>query len=247
MSVFYDYHIRLSGLDVDGRGHCKASALLNHLQNAATLAAEDMGFSRETLIERYGAFWMLARSWFRLARPLHYEDNLTIRTWHRGDRGAIMYRDYDIFAGDERVGESVSAWVLASVKGHKLLRLGVVTELAGTSGGELCKTMTLAKLHRPEGLHAVERRKMRYSDTDINGHVNNTRYADFICDALELERLPENRFLAEMQIGYLAECRPGEYIDIQQAGTGDSRFVFGLDEGGKSRFESALFFGELIP
>ena len=88
---------------------------------------------------------------------------------------------------------------------------------------------------------------MRYSDTDINGHVNNTRYADFICDALELERLPENRFLAEMQIGYLAECRPGEYIDIQQAGTGDSRFVFGLDEGGKSRFESALFFGELIP
>ena len=50
-----------------------------------------------------------------------------------------------------------------------------------------------------------------------------------------------------LQIGYLAECRPGEYIDLQQAGTGDSRFVFGLDEGGKSRFESALFFGELIP
>ena len=246
MSVFYDYHIRLSGLDVDGRGHCKASALLNHLQNAATMAAEDMGFSRETLIERYGAFWMLARSWFRLARPLHYEDNLTIRTWHRGDRGAIMYRDYDIFAGDERVGESVSAWVLASVKGHKLLRLGAVTELAGTSGGELCKTMTLAKLHRPEGLHAVERRKMRYSDTDINGHVNNTRYADFVCDALRLEGLPRSRFLSDLQIGYTAESRAGDVLTLEVGEQGGQHFVKGVDEAGKTHFEAAAKFGEEI-
>ena len=61
MSMFYEYEIRLNGLDVDGRNQCKASALLNHLQNAATLAAEDGGFSRETLVERYGVFWMLAR------------------------------------------------------------------------------------------------------------------------------------------------------------------------------------------
>ena len=62
MSKFFEYEIRLNGLDVDGRDQCKASALLNHLQNAATLAAEDGGFSRETLVERYGAFWMRRES-----------------------------------------------------------------------------------------------------------------------------------------------------------------------------------------
>ena len=61
-----------------------------------------------------------------------------------------------------------------------------------------------------------------------------------------LEKLPENRFLAELQIGYLAECRPGEVLDIQAAGQGDGSFVLGLDEEGKSRFESALFLGELL-
>ena len=40
MSNFYEYDFRLNGLDVDGRNQCKASALLNHLQNAATLAAD---------------------------------------------------------------------------------------------------------------------------------------------------------------------------------------------------------------
>ena len=54
MSMFFEYDIRLNGLDVDDRNQCKASALLNHLQNAATLAAEEGGFSRDVLVERYG-------------------------------------------------------------------------------------------------------------------------------------------------------------------------------------------------
>ena len=245
MSTYFEYEIRLSGLDVDGRGICKASALLNHLQNAATLAAEDGGFSRETLIQRYGAFWMLARSWYRLSRPLKWEDRLTVRTWHRGSRGAIMYRDYDILVDGQPVGESVSGWVLASVDTHKLMRLGTIAELDGTSGGELCKTMTLAKLRQPDILREAEQRRMRYSDSDLNGHVNNTRYADFACDAVDMERLEQDRFLAEMQIGYLAECRPGEALSIQVGGQGDSRYVRGVDPEGKPRFESALFFGEL--
>ena len=244
MSVFFEHEIRLNGLDVDGRDQCKASAMLNHLQNAATLAAEDGGFSREALVERYGAFWMLARSWYRLSRPLRYEDKLTIRTWHRGGRGAIMYRDYDILANGQPVGEAVSGWVLASVDSHKLVRLSAIPELEGTGGGPLCKTMTLAKLRQPGDLREVERRPMRYSDSDLNGHVNNTRYADFACDAVGMEALPQDRYLAELRIGYLAECRPGEVLTIQTSGLGDSRFVRGIDAQGKPRFETALYFGE---
>ena len=244
MSLFYQQTIRLEGMDADGRGICKPSALLNHLQIAAALAAEEGGFGREALVERYGAFWMLARSWFRLERPLRWEDEITIRTWHRGGRGALMYRDYDIFCGDELVGESVSAWVLAHTDTHKLMRLGDIAELAGTGGGELCKTMTLAKLRHPARLEEVERRRMRYSDTDINGHVNNTRYADFACDAVEEECMAEGTFLSEMQIGYLAECRPGQTLSIQVGGLGEDRYVRGVDDGGTPRFEAALRFGK---
>ena len=69
MSQFYEQTIRLTGMDADGRGICKPSALLDHLQIAAGFAAEEGGFGRETLVEKYGAFWMLARSWFHLDRP----------------------------------------------------------------------------------------------------------------------------------------------------------------------------------
>ena len=247
MSLYYEHTVRLSGMDADGRGICKASALLNHLQVTAALAAEDGGFSREVLVERYGAFWMLARSWFHLERPLRWEDEITIRTWHRGGKRAMMYRDYDIFVGGQRVGESVSAWVLASLEGHKMMRLSAVSELVGTDGGELCKERMLSKLCGPKQLREVELRPMRYSDTDINGHVNNTRYADFACDALDMARLEEGYFLSTMQIGYLAECRPGDVLSIQTGETEGGHYVCGLDREGKSRFEAELFFGETLP
>ena len=247
MSLYYEHTVRLSGLDSDGRGICKASALLNHLQIAATLAAEEGGFGRELLIERYGAFWMLARSWYHLERPLRWEDVITIRTWHREDKTAMMYRDYDILVNGTWVGESVSGWVLADIETRRLLRLSAIRELAGTGGGALCKTRMLSKLRCPEQLREMERRRMRYSDTDINGHVNNIRYADFACDALDMDRLEQQQFLSELQIGYLAECRPGDLLVLESGEQGEDLYIRGVDEAGKARFEASLRFGQVLP
>mgnify|MGYP002798185278 CR=1 FL=1 len=246
MGQFFEYEMTVDSRDVDGWGRCRPSAVLGYLQEAATLAAEDGGFGREKTLE-YHAFWMLARIWFRLDRPLRWEEPLTIRTWHREDKGATMYRDYDLFVDGEAVGECVSAWVLASMDTRQIIRLATVHELDGTGGGELCKNKKLSKLRLPRELELAGRRKLRYSDTDLNGHVNNTRYADFACDALEMERLGPDRFLSSMQIGYLAECRPGEELLLWTKEQDGTHFVQGMDEGGKSRFEAALIFGEVLP
>ena len=74
---------------------------------------------------------------------------LTVRTWHRGGKTALMYRDFDLLAGGVPVGEAVSAWVLAGVEDRKLLRLSQMRELEGTEGGGLCK-----QLHPLQAAHA---------------------------------------------------------------------------------------------
>jgi len=245
MAQSYHYKTLIDSRDVDGRGQCRASALLGHMQEAATQAAEHGGFGREIIMGRHNGFWMLTRMWYRVRRPLRWSEELTIHTWHRGAKGAVSYRDYDLYVGDERVGEGVSAWVLADADTHRLIRLSTVTEMAETHGGELRKEKTLNKLKAPVQLTDVERRVMRYSDTDINGHVNNTRYADFACDALRMDKLPVDKFLAEMQIGYLKECRPGEMLDIRLGECEDGRtYLCGYDETGVARFDAAVVFGE---
>lgn len=240
MPVFYEKTYTVDTRDVDPFNTCRPSALLGILQEAATAAAMELHVSRENIVPRYNAFWMLARIWFTLDRPLRWNERVTVKTWHRGGNGASMYRDFDLSVGGVPVGEAVSTWVVADLDTHKLLRLSNMEEFAGTGGGALCKTKLLNKLRLPENLVLSERRKLHYSDADINGHVNNARYADFACDALRMETLGREYFISSLQLGYLAECLPGEELDLftlEQEGT---HYIRGMDAAAKPRFDAAL-------
>lgn len=246
MDTYYEHRLSIDSRDVDGLGRCRASALLGHMQEAATQAAETGGFGREIVTEKYNGFWMLTRVWFLLSRPLMWGEDLTIRTWHRGAKRASMYRDYDLYVNGLPVGEGVSVWVLADRDTRRLVRLDRIGEFEGTDGGSLCKSVLLQKLRCPEELTESGKRILYYSDTDINGHVNNTRYADFACDAVRQDMLPPERFLSRMQIGYLAECRPGEILTLEAGEQEQGKYVRGVDKNGSPRFESELIFSQVI-
>lgn len=240
MSVYYEWKGLVNSQALDYFNHCRPSAVLGMLQEAAALASLELGIDRDRVIENYNVFWMLARMWYRLDRPLRWEEPVTVRTWHRGGKGAAMYRDFDLLVDGQPVGEAVSTWVLADMDTHKLCRLSQIGELSHTSGGELCKEKLLTKIRPPEGLTLAEKRLMHYSDTDMNRHVNNIHYADFACDALRLERLGEGKFVSAFQVGYLDECHPGEVLDLYTAEGEGKHFVRGLGEDGRARFDAAV-------
>ena len=233
--MYFEYPYTVDSRDTDPFGFCRPSALLAMFQEAATEAAMDLHVSREEMLERHNAFWMLARMWYRLDRPLRWNERVTVRTWHRGGKGASMYRDFDLFEGEKRVGEAVSTWVLADADTHKPLRLSHLSEFQGTAGEGLCKDKLLTKVCLPEGMTLAEERLLHYSDADINRHVNNCKYADFACDALHLERLCQGKFVRSFQLGYVSECRAGETVWVDTAARGDVLFARGEGEDGGER------------
>lgn len=238
--MIFEADYRVDSRDVDLFDQCRPSALLGILQEAATAAACALHASRDEMLEKYNCFWMLARIWYRLERPLAWNEQIHVQTWHRGGKGASVYRDFDLYCDGVKVGEAVSTWVLADYDTHKLLRLSTVKEFQGTDGGARCKDRRLNKLRLPEGMALAEERPLRYSDTDINGHVNNTRYADYICDALRLEELEKGRFVSQFQVGYLAECRAGETVQISTGQGDEGWFVHGVDGTGAARFDGMI-------
>lgn len=240
MDVFYEHTYRVDSRDLDLFGHCRPSAVLGLLQEAATEAACALHLSGPEVRERYNAFWMLARIRYELKRPLLWDEPVDIKTWHRGGKAAVMYREFDLSVNGELVGQALSAWVLAGMESHKLLHLAGVGEIEDTSGGSLCRTDTLRKLRLPGGLEAAEERKLHYSDTDVNGHVNNTRYADFLCDALELETIGAGKFVSGLQLCYLTECLAGETIRLRKGRDGGDWCVHGEGLDGEGRFDGIL-------
>lgn len=238
--MIYEKTCRVGARDTDPFHQCRPSSIMDFLQEAATEAAVELHISREEMIRRYHSFWMLARIWYRLDQPIYWNDAITVRTWHRGGKGVSMYRDFDLLRNGEPVGEAVSLWVLADVDTRKLARLSHVGEFSGTSGGECCKEKRLTKLRVPVSLKPAGERLIRYSDADVNGHANNVRYADFACDALELQQLGAGRFVSSVRLGYLKECVPGETIRLSAGQEDGTWYVQG--DGGEAgvRFDAAL-------
>ncbi len=245
MSAFYEMEL-LVGAGEAGLGlQCRPSGVLSLLQEAATQAACRLNASGPEMLEKYNALWMVTRMWYRLDRPLMWNDRVTIRTWHRGARAAAFYRDFDLFVEGRSVGEAVSVWVLVDAGPRKLLRLSDVSELAGSGGGELCKEKRLTGIRMPGELSPAEERTFRYSDIDCNGHVNNVRYADAAADALHLERRLDGAFVSSLQIDFLHECMAGETLLLETAQQGEELYVQGRDGEHKRRFDAVLTLDKL--
>ena len=240
MSVYYETEFHIGAGETGLYGQCRPSGVMGILQEAATDAGCALHVSGPEMLEKYHAIWMVARIRYQLARPLRWDERVTVRTWHRGDKGAALYRDFDLRVNGRPVGEAVATWVLADLDSRRLLRMSRLEEARGTDGGELCRSGTLSRLRLPETMALAERRRFGYSDTDVNGHVNNVKYADYIADALRLEELLEGSFVSSLQIGYLHECRAGETVGLYTGREGGTYFVHGADEAGVSRFDGAL-------
>lgn len=245
MSTFYEGQFRVDSRDVDLFNQCRPSALLGILQETATRAALALGASGPEILEKYNCLWMVTRSWVELDAPLRWNDPLTVKTWHRGASGASSYRDFDLFREGRPIGQGVTQWVMVDADSRKLFRMRELAEFQGTGGGELCKSVKLRRIPMPETFDSRVRRDLRYSDTDINGHVNNIHYADFACDSLHLEDLGRGKFVRSLQIDYLNECRAGEAIWVDTAARGDELLARGEGEDGVPRFEFSLALADL--
>jgi len=238
MSVSLKKDFFVDSRDVDLTGCARPSAILGYLQEAATAAAGELHVSRPEIIAKYNCFWMIVRMWVHLNEPLRWNDSFSIHTWHRGARGASSYRDFDLIRDGKVIGEAVSMWVLADQHNFSLMRMDRLDEFQGTDGGELCKDIKLHRFKLPAELSNRETRLMRYSDTDINGHVNNAKYADFACDALRLEDNLNGRFIREFQLSYIGQCMAGETITMESDAEGDTQWARGIGSDGQTRFES---------
>lgn len=237
MSTFYEMNLRVDSRDVDLFNQCRPSAVLGVMQEAATQAALSLGVSGPEILKKYNCLWMVTRSWVELDAPLRWNDPITVKTWHRGASGASTYRDFDFYRDGRPIGQATSIWVMVDVDEHKLFRMKQLTEFQGTDGGDLCKSVKLRRVALPEQFDGRVRRDLRYSDTDINGHVNNIHYADFACDSLHLERLGRDKFVRSFQIGYVNECRAGEALYVDTAVQGSELFARGQGEDDTERFD----------
>lgn len=244
MQEIYSRNIQVQTTDTDLYDNLRPGALLQYFQDLGTAHAVILNIGRDYLVEKYHACWILARVWYRLSRPIHAGEIMRVDTWHRGASGIIFNRDFDIFVGDEHVGEGVSAWVVADIEDRKMLRPSSIDTIAGAKVSDRAKDRQLKLIREPKEKVQSYQRTVRYSDLDVNGHMNNTKYADVLMDVFAPEEL-EGKFISQMQLNYSQECRIGETLDISRLMNEDSCYIDGCCGDGKRRFEAMVHFSQV--
>ena len=160
--------------------------LLDILQDVAWVHAERLGHGYEATMAA-GALWVLSRQKLVMDAWPDWGDELVVRTWVRPIKGPLIHRDYEILVGEAKVGESAASWLTLDATTRRPIRpTGAAASLDFRSDGALA--LTAEKLALRQDLAETARFPVRNSDLDVNGHVNNTRYAQWI-----LNRRPSRR------------------------------------------------------
>ena len=221
--------------DCDLGGLWKPSAILTAMQETAGMHSHILGCGRETLVQK-GVVWVLTRCEVQMEKEARMGSRLSIETFPMPLRRWFFPR-YFVFRDDAgaQVGAAGTLWVLFDLEKRYMVAPG---DVAGAIPDNSDLTPPLGvpgPVPRLTGETAASARTPVYSELDVNGHVNNARYADWLCDALGLEVMREYR-VKTMRLSYAAEIRPGQAMELRLTRDGLAYHLTGAHEG-KTHFE----------
>jgi acyl-ACP thioesterase len=198
---------------IDRSDRLTLASTFDLFQEAAINHAEALGVGRDAMVKT-GQIWVLSRLsvvWDR--RPV-WREEITVRSWPRGWEKLFALRDYDIRdREDHAVVRGRSCWIILDMEKRRPLRPQALMETLPMNEGLDAMTGTPASLESRGDPRLLGERTALYSDIDYNGHVNNTRYIQWIQDRVD-STLLEQCGRARLDINYLGEVRPGETVEL---------------------------------
>lgn len=209
MSLVHTESYQVASYLVNLRGQAGLYAILNFIQDVGWMHARELNIS---LPKNQG--WVFTRQKLVMEDWPRWNQTVTIRTWLRPPSGAFVYRDYVISIGERQIGTCTSTFTVMDLQTRKLA-------LQDWTGFAPLWNESERLEHLPEKIvwsaeaRDLARFEVRNSDIDLNLHVNNTKYAQWVLDSLSLDNLREGAILQEYEVNFLAECKIGDQVVVR--------------------------------
>ena len=225
MKVKYSLH----SYETDAAGKMSATSLFNYLQDIAGRHAESLHFGKDDL-DNEDCFWVLSRIFVEMDHMPGWGSEIVISTWPRGIEGIFAIRDFEIAdSKGDLIGRASSSWLVVDKKTRRPRRpesmVGGLLEntLPASSTGR-----SAVKLEVPDHYdYDTPLFSVKYSDLDINMHVNNVKYIQWALDAYPLDFRLANE-IAAVEVNYLSESLPGDELCVQLCQLDDNNYLHSL-------------------
>ena len=204
------------------------------MQEMAFHHLDSAGKNLDVMRDEEGLAFILTRLSLRFVAPIRPTETITAQTWICEGKGLNFPRCFRLLKADGSVAaEGVSSWLLLDLA-TRLPRRVKDFDYGFTAEEPLALT-TPRRFAVPEDMVEVGTRSILYSDIDYNGHMNNTRYPDMICDYLPSGTVPRIRV---MHLEFAKEAKFGATLRVERgsrvAETGEQVYlVRTIDEAGE--------------
>ena len=237
MKRLWERNYILRANDFDKYHQIKPSAVLELFQDAAGQHAEEIGVGFDAMLAR-SYLWVLTRIKFRIIKnPKNYQKVL-VKTWPLAPNRLGYRREYCI---EDETGERLivgsSEWVVMHNEKRRLIADPNLYPFTDGFHPEMMFEEKLNKIRDFEPTGTPRIVNAGFSELDVNNHVNNTKYANYVLDAVS----PSATDVLEIfQIDYRKEVLEGTQLTICHTTDGNEVLAKGLNALGDTMFTCRL-------
>ena len=208
--------------DTDATRIVRPTQLLVYMQETSNAHLDSTGHNLDRLRDEHSLAFLLSKTKIALYAPLYAHEEIRVETFTAESRAFGFNRYYRILRGDEVIAAADTTWALIDLNSRQLCKAD-----AFDFGFEHEPALDIGlpprfRVPHNDELELLGERRIVYSDLDYNMHMNNTRYADMLCDFMPLEDIPK---IKGMSLSYLHEAAFGDVIKIY-AKKSDGRYSF---------------------
>ena len=212
----YQFKVRSYECGPDGRA--TLPTICNLFQEAASLHAASLGFGKgDFAAAGENISWVLTRMVVKMNRYPVWEDELTVETFPRGGRKIVAWRDFEVKdAKGETLGVASSEWMIIDLATRKIHAIPEKVFAANDPANvPVLGLEPFAKFRFPEIADSEVRDVRTFtamkSQIDLNGHVNNVHYINWMLEPCE------SRCPAEMEVVFRSETFAGDEVRVETA------------------------------
>jgi len=213
---FYEESKLVNAYDVDLNNKLKLNALFNYLQETASNHADKLklGFN-DLIVQDLG--WVLSWAKVEIYSFPGFGESIHVKTWPKCRFKLFSMRDFIVTNGKEEIFFKVStAWLMINVKTKRITDTRNLIQQIYYLPDQTALNDFPERITSNAERTSLFTKKIRYTDLDINQHVNNTKYIELVLDCFTPE-YHKAHGLKSLTISFNSECFYDDELEIRSS------------------------------
>ena len=210
MGLTYQMKMKIPFDMADMNGHIKLPDVILLSLQVSGMQSIELGVSDKTILEDYNLVWIITDYDIEVVRLPRFAEEITIETEALSYNRLFCYRRFTIYdeSGQELIHMMVT-FVLMDRDSRKVH--AVEPEIVAPYQSDFDKKLIRGPKYESLNEPISKDYHVRFYDLDMNGHVNNSKYLDWIFEVMGANFLT-HYIPKKINLKYVKEVRPGGVI-----------------------------------